>query len=124
MESLDLRKIRIELERRRRAVLARYLDEKAMAPELLDARDSEVVERGTTDWNAALLERISEDDRHRLELIDGARTRLDENRYGFCVVCGRPIERERLAALPETPHCLVHALSAAGASPQPIGEPW
>ena len=109
---LDLRAIRIELEQRRRAVLERYLDAKAREPELLEARDPEVVERGTDDWTVEQLDRLSEDDRRRLEQIDAARTRLDENSYGRCLVCGRTIEPERLAALPETPYCLAHALAA------------
>jgi DnaK suppressor protein len=117
--------IRIRLERRRRALLERYLSERDGAPELLEARHPEVVERGTDDWYVQVLDRMSEHDRRQLELIDAARARLDENRYGFCLVCGRPVEPERLAALPETPLCMADARAGDGRPPlEPIGEPW
>lgn len=32
--------------------------------------------------------------------------RIERGTYGTCVVCGRPIERLRLDALPYTPYCV------------------
>jgi DnaK suppressor protein len=41
--------------------------------------------------------------------IRGALLRLEAGTFGKCVVDGAPIEEHRLAAVPWTPHCLVHA---------------
>ncbi|MHB8840164.1 MAG: TraR/DksA family transcriptional regulator [Candidatus Aquicultor sp.] len=38
--------------------------------------------------------------------VDEALKRIDEGTYGFCRVCGRPIERERLEALPYADLCI------------------
>ena len=42
----------------------------------------------------------------RLAAVDAALRRLGEGRYGYCVDCGGRIAPARLAARPETPHCL------------------
>ena len=38
--------------------------------------------------------------------IDEARRALAAGRYGICVDCGRPIEPERLSAVPEAVRCI------------------
>jgi len=38
--------------------------------------------------------------------VNEALKRIDESTYGFCRVCGRPIERERLEALPYADLCI------------------
>ncbi len=42
----------------------------------------------------------------RLQQIDAALRALDAGRYGLCNRCKKPIERERLEALPEAPLCM------------------
>jgi RNA polymerase-binding transcription factor DksA len=41
--------------------------------------------------------------------LDAALRKVDEGTYGICEVCGRPIEPERLEALPGTRTCIDHA---------------
>ena len=41
-----------------------------------------------------------------LRAIDAAEERLDEGRYGMCVVCGEPIPAERLEARPSARTCV------------------
>ena len=42
----------------------------------------------------------------QLAAIDAALVRLDDGTYGRCVRCGRPIDPERLDALPWAAHCI------------------
>lgn len=44
-----------------------------------------------------------------LEDLRAALRRLAEGTYGRCVACGRPIDPERLDALPATPYCIEDA---------------
>jgi DnaK suppressor protein len=44
--------------------------------------------------------------RDRLELIDAALERMERGTYGYCVICGKPIDEQRLQVLPYTPYCL------------------
>ena len=46
--------------------------------------------------NAGLLE---------IRRIEAALARMAAGDYGICVTCGKDIEAERLAALPDTPFC-------------------
>ncbi len=47
--------------------------------------------------------------------IDAALRRLSEGRYGTCVLCGEPIEPQRLEAVPYTDRCVVCAERGANA---------
>jgi RNA polymerase-binding transcription factor DksA len=41
--------------------------------------------------------------------LDAALRKIDDGTYGICEVCGRPIEPERLEAIPGTRTCIEHA---------------
>ena len=43
--------------------------------------------------------------RQELEAIEEALQRLEGGSYGYCEVCGQPIEPRRLEIMPETPLC-------------------
>ncbi|HWB89505.1 MAG TPA: TraR/DksA C4-type zinc finger protein [Acidimicrobiia bacterium] len=55
---------------------------------------------------------IDESLQGKLGEIDAALERLDRGEYGTCQVCGRPIDDERLEALPATRFCRDHARSS------------
>ncbi len=44
--------------------------------------------------------------RDLLAKVNESLKRIDEGTYGFCRVCGRPIERERLETLPYADLCI------------------
>jgi DnaK suppressor protein len=48
-----------------------------------------------------------------LAKIDRALSRIDEGRYGLCAVCGKPIEKARLKALPYVDLCIKDAQAQA-----------
>ncbi len=50
----------------------------------------------TADTNGAQLER----DRHELGETDAALERMDAGTYGFCMRCGKPMDRARLKLFP------------------------
>lgn len=45
----------------------------------------------------------------QLDEVQRALTRIDEGEYGLCEVCGRPIQEERLEAVPAATLCIDHA---------------
>jgi hypothetical protein len=44
--------------------------------------------------------------RAALHEVQAALWRMEEGRYGRCVICEHPIELERLEILPQTAHCM------------------
>lgn len=54
----------------------------------------------------ALLNALGTQDANRLQLIDNALDRINQNKYGRCIVCGKEIPAERLEALPYTLMCV------------------
>jgi RNA polymerase-binding transcription factor DksA len=53
-------------------------------------------------------------ERQMLAQVTAALQRIDAGSYGKCVVCGKPIAKERLDALPYTPYCVDDARTTEG----------
>lgn len=68
-------------------------DDEANAEEVSDFEDTVGIDRD--------LERL-------LQETDAALEALKQGTYGMCRVCGKPIEQERLIAMPSTTLCLEH----------------
>ena len=54
----------------------------------------------------ALLNALGTQDANRLQLIDNALDRINQNKYGRCLKCGKEIPQERLEALPYALMCV------------------
>ncbi len=61
-------------------------------------------------------------DRETLREIDQALERMEQGTYGICAVCGRPIDEERLEALPWSLTCKEHAPAPTINQKRPIEE--
>jgi len=49
---------------------------------------------------------VSENETRQLTLIDEALLRIDDEEYGHCQNCSKPIQAKRLAAIPWARYCL------------------
>lgn len=58
---------------------------------------------------ADTLAQLHERERQEVEAIDRALEKMKLGKYGRCEVCAKPITLKRLAALPWTPFCALHA---------------
>lgn len=56
--------------------------------------------------NNEVLDAIGNATRDEVEKIKQAISRIDAGTYGICLICGEPIKKERLAALPYANQCL------------------
>jgi DnaK suppressor protein len=79
-----------------------------------DPLSADFAEQVTQRENDDVLGAISDSASAELEQIEAALRRLDSGHYGTCVVCGEPIEPQRLAAVPYAPRCRGCAQSESG----------
>ena len=71
---------------------------------LLGQPADQVSQLNAQEEDASLLEHLE----RALRDVDDALGRLDDGTYGRCEVDGKPIDEERLEALPATRYCLTH----------------
>lgn len=66
----------------------------------------DVVDRAESSYTKEFLLSLSDGERRQLALIDDALRRVKSKEFGLCQMCGKPIGKKRLAALPWTPYCI------------------
>jgi DnaK suppressor protein len=66
----------------------------------------DVVDKAESSYTKEFLLSLSDTERELLSLIDAALKRLETKEFGVCQMCGRPIGKKRLAAVPWTPYCI------------------
>jgi RNA polymerase-binding transcription factor len=71
--------------------------------------DDESADAGTATFEREKDLSIENNVRDLIDKIDRALKRIDEGTYGLCSVCGRPIEKARIKALPYVDLCIKDA---------------
>lgn len=56
--------------------------------------------------NEEVVERLDEEAKHELALVNSALGRIEKGEYGICEACGNEISEERLDALPHAEKCI------------------
>lgn len=74
--------------------------------ELVATDDEHDPEGHTIAFERQQVAALLRDARVKLAALDEALERLDHGTYGRCATCGRPIDPERLEAVPGTVHCI------------------
>ena len=116
--SVKMRRVREQLDARRRAVLGHYKTTLALADEDTATREPDTLDSASDQWDARVLESVSESDAALLSNIVAAIRRLDEGRYGLCTTCGDRVDPDRLKAMPEAALCFECAASAEAEKPR------
>jgi DnaK suppressor protein len=110
--------IRKDLTERRDAIRERVA-ELAATPELGSAQGfGKRIGDGTIEAVSRLTEiGVGKSLEESLERIERALAKLDDGTYGLCDVCGNPIAPKRLAAMPDSIHCIACAALQPRARP-------
>jgi DnaK suppressor protein len=105
-----MKRFRAKLEKERERLVGQLRD-LGISPSSDEARTAtgSVFEEGDQaqaterlDFEFAVRERVAE----RINRLSAAIERIDAGTYGDCQTCGKPIEKPRLAAIPEVETCL------------------
>ena len=89
--------------------LTRITDDVKHAEEPL-SKDFE--EKATQTENDEVLDFLGNAARTEIEMVKQAIARIDKGEYGLCQVCGNPISKERLKAIPYSSMCIKCASQA------------
>jgi len=94
---------------RRVTSLSRELDEIVESAQLANVDDEHDPDGSTIAYERAKTTALLAAARRDLDAIDVALRAADASTYGTCTSCGRPIDPERLDALPATTTCVTCA---------------
>jgi DnaK suppressor protein len=110
--TVDLERARKELERERerlRAAIEEVNHKSSMSDETGDlsiGKDDHIADSATDTFMRELDGGLEENAERLLSEVDAALQRIDDGTYGTCVVCGRPIDEDRLQAVPWASLCI------------------
>ena len=68
--------------------------------------DNHLADSATATLNREIDYTLEENSEHVLSAIDEALQRIDTGTFGTCVRCGKPINEERLEAIPYATRCI------------------
>lgn len=74
--------------------------------------DKDFEEQATQAENDEVLDSLGNAARTEIEMVKQAIARIDKGEYGLCQVCGNPISKERLKAVPYSSMCIKCASQA------------
>ncbi|MDD5268681.1 MAG: TraR/DksA family transcriptional regulator [Methylococcales bacterium] len=63
-------------------------------------------EQATQNENNEVMDYLGNSTRTEIEMVKQAIARIDNGQYGICRVCGEPINKKRLIALPYSTMCI------------------
>jgi len=74
--------------------------------------DKDFEEQATQAENDEVLDGLGNAARTEIDMVKQAIARIDKGQYGQCLVCGQPISKERLKAIPYSSMCIKCARQA------------
>jgi DnaK suppressor protein len=90
---------------RRRTLLRRTSRAQQDERDLLELREADWEDQAANETAARFLDRLTETERLQLQRVQSALDRIENGRYGMCVICGERIAAARLKAVPEADRC-------------------
>ena len=104
--TVDLKAMRRQLQAKRQEVLEGVSRAREMGSVETESGAPDIADRATSAFQREFSFSLSENEGKMLRMIDEAIARLENGRFGLCVHCEQPIERQRLQAVPWARHCI------------------
>ena len=106
MKKKDLEKAKKTLEQMRRAVLTEVQDNYAASREIGQDNLPDLADVSSNAYSREMLLNISDAQHRKLQDIDAALERLDNDEYGICAGCGEDIAPRRMEVRPFSRYCI------------------
>jgi DnaK suppressor protein len=103
MSELNLNEVKDKLLAERAALINKL---KANDLSIDDAETPDPVDLAVRNYSKNVMLAVSENESRQIVLIDEALRRIEDEEYGFCQNCDKPINPKRLIAIPWARYCL------------------
>lgn len=106
MKAAELKKLRSQLEEKRRELVDAYRRSQEAQRQPGDEGLLDLADRATEHYAKEFQYSLSDKDRELVRHVEEALQRMEEGSYGECQECGEAIAERRLKAIPWAQYCL------------------
>jgi len=106
MEQKKLKTFRDKLILKKQEILEAYNKNKTYGKEADEDGAQDIADKASNSYTKEFLFSLSNTERDMLALVDEAIVRIDDRRYGSCVVCEEELDKKRLEAVPWAKRCV------------------
>jgi DnaK suppressor protein len=106
MENKKLKLFREKLVQKKNEILEVYEKNKTYGKEADEEGAQDIADKASNSYTKEFLFSLSNNERDLLQLVDEALVRIDDRRFGVCVVCEDEMDRKRLEAVPWAKRCI------------------
>jgi DnaK suppressor protein len=104
--AIDLKTMKKQLQAKRKEVMEGVSRAREMGSVETESGAPDIADRATSAFQREFSFSLSENEGKMLRMIDEAIARLENGRFGICIHCEQPIEKQRLQAVPWARYCL------------------
>ena len=106
MEQKKLKTFREKLILKKKEILEAYNKNKTYGKEADEDGAQDIADKASNSYTKEFLFSLSNTERDMLAQVDEAIGRIDDRRYGMCVVCEDELDKKRLEAVPWAKRCV------------------
>jgi DnaK suppressor protein len=106
MEQKKLKTFKEKLLLKKQEILEAYQKNKTYGMEADEEGAQDIADKASNSYTKEFLFSLSNTERDMLQLVDDALHRIDDHRFGVCVVCEDEVDKKRLEAVPWAQRCI------------------
>ena len=106
MEQKKLKTYKEKLIQKKQEILEAYNKNKTYGKEADEDGAQDIADKASNSYTKEFLFSLSNSERDLLQLVDEALVRIDDHRFGVCVVCEDEMDKKRLEAVPWAKRCI------------------
>ena len=106
MEQKKMKTFKERLIQKKIEILEAYNKNKSYGKEADGEATQDIADKAANSYTKEFLFSLSNTERDMLALVDEAIVRIDDRKYGSCVVCEEELDKKRLEAVPWAKRCI------------------
>ena len=106
MEQKKIKTYREKLIQKKEEILVAYTKNKNYGKEADEEGSQDIADKASNSYTKEFLFSLSNTERDMLQLVDEALVRIEDRRFGVCVVCEEELDKKRLEAVPWAKRCI------------------